>query len=122
MVLINYQINPKIADDELMSYVCGASPPDWGTPWKEAKKLYMPFNVDANHWVSVCVNLEERHLIVFDCSVSATTKSNMDKAMKPLCIMIPVMLRLSRQFEHIRDHLHAPWPYQRPKDVPQNKR
>ena len=32
------------------------------------------------------------------------------------------MLRLSREFEHIRDHLHAPWLYQRPKEVPQNKR
>ena len=122
MVQINYQISPENPDDELMRYAYGASPPDWGTPWKGAKKLYLPFNVADNHWVAVCVNLEERHLKVFDCSVGATTKANMDKAMKPICKMIPVMLRQSGQFEHIRDHLNAPWPYQRPKEVPQNKR
>ena len=116
------QINLETVDDELMRYVSSASPPDWGTPWKWAKKLYLPFNVDAHHWVSVCVNLEEFNLKVFDCSVSATTKSNMDKAMLPLCTMVSVMLRLSGQFEDIMNHVHALWTYQRLKNVPQNKR
>ena len=116
------QINPETADDALMRYVSGASPPDWDRPWKGSKKLYLPFNVATNRSVSVCVNLEEFNLKVFGCSVSATTKSNMDKALFPLYTMIPGMLRLSGQFDHIGDHLHAPWSYLRSKDVPQNAR
>ena len=75
---------------------------------KGKKKLYLPFNLGDYHWVSICINLEEFNIIVFDCNIGAMTNDNINKAMLPLCSMIPIILRLSRQFEYIGNCLHNP--------------
>lgn len=122
LLIINFKSDPDIIDEELMRYVWGQSPKPWGMAWKGAKKLYMPLNLKDHHWVAVKVDLEAIEMIVYDCSLGANTEMVIDEAMLPLRMIIPTMLRASGYFEHIENHLYGPWPYKRPRNIPQNTR
>ncbi|XP_062101590.1 uncharacterized protein LOC133807345 [Humulus lupulus] len=82
----------------------------------------MPLNIRDHHWVAVKVDLQALELIVYDCSIGATSSKEMDALMLPLQTMIPTMLRVSSQFEDIAQCLHKPRTYTRLLSVPQNSR
>ncbi|GMN19374.1 hypothetical protein TIFTF001_046945 [Ficus carica] len=118
-------------DDYLRKYISGEVP-KMGKSWKGTKALYFPFNVGdkenlqnkhlpgGKHWVTVKVDLVELELVVFDCNIGCYNEIQMDKFMKPLQKMIPLMLRESGFFNDMISHINTPWPYRRPCDHPQN--
>ena len=122
LVIINFNSNPGIIDEEISQYILGNHPHFWGKKWKGSKKLYMPLNIKGHHWVAVKVDLQALELIVYDCSIGATLPKEMDTLMLPIQTMIPTMLRVSSQFEDIEQCLHKPWTYTRLLSVPQNSR
>ncbi|GMN36059.1 hypothetical protein TIFTF001_042352 [Ficus carica] len=118
-------------DDYLRKYI-SSEVPKMGKSWKGTKALYFPFNVGekenlqnkhppgGKHWVTVKVDLVELELVVFDCNIGCYNEIQMDKFMKPLQKMIPLMLRESGFFNDMISHINTPWPYRRPCDHPQN--
>ena len=116
----NFNSNLDVIDNELSRYISGESPHLWGKKWKGAKKLYMTLNIKNHHWVTVKADIQTLELIVYDCSIGATSAKEMDVLMLPLQTMIPIMLLKSLQFQEIAQYLHKPWTYQRLLDVPQN--
>ncbi|KAF4403224.1 hypothetical protein G4B88_027995 [Cannabis sativa] len=99
LVTINFKSNPDIIDNELSRYISGESPHFWGKNWKGAKKLYMTLNIKDHHWVTVKADIQTLELIVYDCSIGATTSKELDDLMLPLQTIIPIMLRESLQFQ-----------------------
>ena len=120
LVTSNFNSNLDVIDNELSRYISGESPHLWGKKWKGAKKLYMTLNIKNHHWVTVKADIQTLELIVYDCSIGATSAKEMDVLMLPLQTMIPIMLLKSLQFQEIAQYLHKPWTYQRLLDVPQN--
>ena len=74
----------------------------------------------GKHWVTVKVDLVEQELVVFYCNIGCYNEIQMDKFMKPLQKMIPLMLRESGFFNDMISHINTPWPYRHPCDHPQN--
>lgn len=52
-------------DESFYKYFIGLSPP-CGKPWEGVKKVYTPFNIDNKHWVALEIQLDSKHIIVYD--------------------------------------------------------
>lgn len=116
--------------DDLKMYMKGDSP-QIGKSWNGAKALYFPYNLfdmsDADapdkergkHWVSVKVDLINAELVVFDSNWKFTDKAKLDRFMKPVQKMIPLLLQESGYFSRLDP---SPWPYRRPINYPQNEK
>ena len=130
-LLVSNSYDSDAIDHYLRKYIRGEVP-KMGKSWKGTKALYFPFNVEkkenlqnnhlprGKHWVSVKVDLVKLELVVSDYNIGCYNEIQMDKFMKPLQKMIPLMLRESRFFNDMISHINTPWPYKRPCDHPQN--
>ncbi|GMN48068.1 hypothetical protein TIFTF001_017236 [Ficus carica] len=130
-LLVSNSYDSDVIDDYLRKYINGKVS-KMRKSWKGTKALYFPFNVGekenlqnnhlrgGKHWFTVKVDLVELELVVFDCNIGCYNKIQMDKFMKPIKKMIPLMLRESGFFNDLINHLNTPWPYRRPCDHLQN--
>ena len=57
---------------------------------------------------------------MFDYGLGCLFENVMDEVMLPIQTMIPLVLRKSKVFEHIKESLNATWQYRRRRDLPQN--
>lgn len=59
----------------------------------EVHRIYIPFNLDKRHWISLVVDLQGRKILVLDCNNRLRTDANMCKEIRPLAEMIPFLVR-----------------------------
>ncbi|XP_022153247.1 uncharacterized protein LOC111020782 [Momordica charantia] len=96
----------------IFRYVLGRQS-DYDTPWSEADIVYTPMNIGGNHWVMIGIDLVEGDLTVWDSLQAITPLEDLEKALKPMCTIIPVILHWSGMLA-LRPILHTvPWRVRR---------
>ena len=116
----NARGNNYKCDATIMLYPNGKQPLHFARKWKDKRALYTVLNVMKHHWVAAKVDLNLCKLIVFDCNTSANDDETIQKAMEPLCTMIPIILKQTQWFTKLGASLESPWPYVRETNLPQN--
>ena len=119
LLLINFNEDKHMVDEAFMKYVNGKSH-KFGRSWRGANALYFPLNVNNSHWLAIKIDCINTEVVVFDCSLGCLSENAMDEVMLPIQTMIPLVLRKSKVFEHIKESLNATWQYRRRRDLPQN--
>ena len=69
----------------------------------------MPLNVKECHWVALFIDIVKCQIIVLDFNVTATTKEEMGKHVRPFYVMMPVVLHKTKKFKHLGQHLYRAW-------------
>ncbi|KAL0539921.1 hypothetical protein IC582_024142 [Cucumis melo] len=75
----------------LVDYVVG-SKEDFQDPWASVDYVYSPFNVHANHWVLLCLDLVSCQVKVWDSLSSLTTAKEMRNILLPIRELVPNLL------------------------------
>ncbi|KAL0548278.1 hypothetical protein IC582_012726 [Cucumis melo] len=75
----------------LVDYVVG-SKEDFQDPWASVDYVYSPFNVHANHWVLLCLDLVSCQVKVWDSLPSLTTTEEMRNILLPIRELVPNLL------------------------------
>lgn len=88
-----------------------------GRPWKKCKALYMPLNVKGSHWVALFINIVKCQITVFDSDVATTMKEEMGEHVRPLCAMLPLVLRMTKKFKHPDQHLTKAWTWRHSRNM-----
>ncbi|KAL0541621.1 hypothetical protein IC582_021674 [Cucumis melo] len=75
----------------LVDYVF-RSKEDFQDPWASVDYVYSPFNVHANHWVLLCLDLVGCQVKVWDSLSSLTTAEEMRNILLPIRELVPNLL------------------------------
>ncbi|KAA0054075.1 Ulp1-like peptidase [Cucumis melo var. makuwa] len=75
----------------LVDYVVG-SKEDFQDPWASVDYVYSLFNVHANHWVLLCLDLVSCQVKVWDSLPSLTTAEEMRNILLPIRELVPNLL------------------------------
>lgn len=78
-------------DESLLSYGLGEQPyhGKTGAVWSvDVDRLYIPVNLKDSHWISLCVNLVNRTIDVFDCGGMKN-----HKAVEAFAVLIPRIVK-----------------------------
>ncbi|KAA0032984.1 Ulp1-like peptidase [Cucumis melo var. makuwa] len=89
----------------LVDYVVG-SKEDFQDPWASVDYVYSPFNVHANHWVLLCLDLVSCQVKVWDSLPSLTTTEEMTNILLPIRELVPKLLDSTGFFDRRVDHRH----------------
>ena len=61
-------------------------------PWNTVDDIYLPLNLENEHWVLCVVHLQEWRIDVYDCDQTVCPGVNFDPFIQPLCEMFPYFL------------------------------
>ncbi|PRQ47901.1 putative powdery mildew resistance protein, RPW8 [Rosa chinensis] len=86
-------------DSDLRDYPLGKSP-KYARRWSEVDHLYLPININNQHWVAVCADIIRRKLTVYNSMRSATQDEFISNILKPMATMLPSLLVQSGFYEH----------------------
>ena len=56
----------------------------------------MPLNARECHWVALVADLVKCELVVLDSNIAVNTTEQMEEAVRPLCALLPLLLRDSK--------------------------
>ncbi|KAL0543813.1 hypothetical protein IC582_018918 [Cucumis melo] len=76
---------------QLVDYVFG-SKEDFKDPWASVDYVYSPFNVHANHWVLLCLDLVNFQVKVWNSLPSLTSVKEMRSILLPIRELVPDLL------------------------------
>ncbi|KAA0037239.1 Ulp1-like peptidase [Cucumis melo var. makuwa] len=95
----------------LVDYVVG-SKEDFKDPWASVDYIYSPFNVHANHWVLLCLDLVSCQVKVWDSLLSLTSAEEMRNILLPIRELVPNLLDSTRFFARRggSSTYKEPWP------------
>lgn len=106
-----------VMDQYLLAYGNGELPAHgrtrkvWGV---DIDRIYFPLNVDGNHWISMCVDIPERKIEVWDCS-----GRNYRSAVKKFATMIPKIVKAVQSSSTMKQLIVKPYSI---KHVPMKRR
>ena len=63
------------------------------------------------------MDLVKYELVVLDSDIIVNTTEQMKEAVRPLCALLPLLLRDSKQFENLGKKLDSKWSWRRPTDM-----
>ena len=69
-----------------------------GISWIDAKVVYMPLNVQGEHWVVVKIDLEEYEFIIFHYSLGASIDIHIRSVMERLQLVTLYLLHKKGEF------------------------
>ena len=78
--------------EALVEY-CWGSPEKYMRPWSSVDQIYLPMNLENSHWVLCVVQLQEWRIDVYDCDQALFLKKTYDALMRPLCAMLPYLMK-----------------------------
>lgn len=84
--------------------------------WMIVDVVYIPAKVCGAHWVACAVDFDRRHITVYDSSPSVHDEDVMSEAMRPLCTLLPHLMRYGGVYA-VRTDLDdsiSPFTYTRP--------
>ncbi|KAL4021583.1 hypothetical protein IC575_020389 [Cucumis melo] len=95
----------------LVDYVVGLKE-DFQDPWASVDYVYSPFNVHANHWVLLCLDLVSCQVKVWDSLPSLTTVEEMTNILLPIRELVPKLLDSTGFFDRRgrSSTYKEPWP------------
>ncbi|KAA0038208.1 Ulp1-like peptidase [Cucumis melo var. makuwa] len=95
----------------LVDYVVG-SKEDFQDPWASVDYVYSPFNLNANHWVLLCLDLVSCQVKVRDSLLSLTTAEEMRNILLAIREFVPNLLDSTEFFARrgISSTYKEPWP------------
>ena len=76
--------------EDFMEYFLGF--PEYTLPWNTVDVLYLPLNIQKEHWVLCVVHLQEWRIDVYDCDQTVYPGERFEACIQPLCEMIPYFL------------------------------
>lgn len=83
------------------------------------ERIYIPFSINRQHWVGLCVNLHEWIINVIDCFSSFWRESKIKTCLNPLVEMLPYLIRLATTGIGKKKVSFQPLAIQRERDIPQ---
>ncbi|XP_023639707.1 uncharacterized protein LOC17887645 isoform X2 [Capsella rubella] len=104
----------KFPDDVITQFLGGG---DKGRAllFSEADCLYVPFNFDRKHWVSLCIDLANSCIVVIDCNTHLRKDQEIIAELQPISIMLPYLIKQAG----LSQSLTGPFTISRPMGVPQ---
>ncbi|KAL0546886.1 hypothetical protein IC582_016804 [Cucumis melo] len=95
----------------LVDYVV-ESKEDFQDPWVSVDYVYSPFNVHANHWVILCLDLVSCQVKVWDSLPSLTTAEEMTNILLPIRELVSKLLDSTGFFDRRgrSSTYKEPWP------------
>lgn len=63
-------------------------------------QLYIPININNQHWVALCADITRRKLTVYNSMHSAAQDGFICDILKPMATMLPTLLVQSGFYEH----------------------
>ncbi|KAA0062032.1 Ulp1-like peptidase [Cucumis melo var. makuwa] len=95
----------------LVDYVVG-SKEDFQDPWASVDYVYSPFNVHANHWVLLCLDLVSCQVKIWDSLPSLTTAEEMTNILLSIRELVPKLLDSTGFFDRRgrSSTYKEPWP------------
>ena len=88
-----------------------------GRLWKNYRALYVSVNVNSSHWVCLVVDLIQCRMTVFDSDIGSNTDVKLGTAIRPFANLIPIILKATKEFDHLRVGLRKKWTWTRPRNV-----
>ncbi|PON70914.1 Ulp1 protease family, C-terminal catalytic domain containing protein [Parasponia andersonii] len=110
--LIGYIFMP-----EFIIYINGEKPLR-GKDWENAHTIYILFNLENRHWISLAVQLDKWTILVFDNKIKMFKDSELEQFLEPFRWMIPYMMHQSSKFERYNNKMLEPFTGQRIHDIP----
>ncbi|XP_024013906.1 uncharacterized protein LOC112087985 [Eutrema salsugineum] len=62
--------------------------------YEEADIVYLPFNFDQRHWVTLAVDLKAKKIFVLDCNVALINETRLVDELQPIASMLPYLFKL----------------------------
>ncbi|XP_022156568.1 uncharacterized protein LOC111023442 [Momordica charantia] len=101
-----------------MAYI-DESHSDYPLKWREVEAVYLPFNVNGNHWVMICIDFVEGEIVVWDSLRAITSYASLEEQLKVMHTVIPSLLHKS-QVIAVRPNLPmTPWRIRRVTSTPE---
>ncbi|CAA7059229.1 unnamed protein product [Microthlaspi erraticum] len=91
----------------------------WGV---DIDELYIPFNLNGDHWVALFVSLPKRHITIYDSKPSHVKPGLLASLIEPVTVMFPYLMRQLADEDKKYEWTLEPFTYDRPIDqasVPQ---
>ncbi|CAD5324614.1 unnamed protein product [Arabidopsis thaliana] len=101
----------------LVDLLIGASESDRVCLFAEADCVYMPFNFDKKHWVSLCVDLKAHKITILDSNIQLRRDAVLYAELQPLAAMLPYLFRQNSSSSG--NILLQPFLLDRPHGIPQ---
>ncbi|XP_022155154.1 uncharacterized protein LOC111022296 [Momordica charantia] len=87
--------------------------------WREVEAVYLPFNVNDNHWVMICIDFVEGEIVVWDSLMAITPDASLEEQLNVMRAVIPPLLHKSQAIT-VRPNLPmTPWRISRVTSTPQ---
>ncbi|CAE5959469.1 unnamed protein product [Arabidopsis arenosa] len=87
---------------------------------KDVDVVYAPMNWRGDHWVGLAIHLRARNIIVYDAFIDYTRESAAWSKMKPVCEMMPYLVRAMCADVLPQTYSVEPFGYERDLNVAQN--
>ncbi|XP_020875318.1 uncharacterized protein LOC110226852 isoform X1 [Arabidopsis lyrata subsp. lyrata] len=102
----------------LVDVVAGVGELDRAELFTEVDYLYLPFNFDKKHWVSLCVDLNCAKITVLDSNVHLRTDASIKADIEPLSKMLPILFRQAASNPIMSQLLPTPFSVERSLCIP----
>ncbi|EOA12318.1 hypothetical protein CARUB_v10007957mg [Capsella rubella] len=100
---------------ELVGQILGVGETGRAKLFMEADFLYVPFNFDKKHWLSLCIDLHNGVIVVLDCNTQLRKDQEIISELQPIAFMLPYLLSQAGVFQPPR----GPFEIARPSCIPQ---
>ncbi|KAB2595565.1 hypothetical protein D8674_031015 [Pyrus ussuriensis x Pyrus communis] len=77
----------------LQEYILGSRPPSHTLPWSQVLKVYVPYNLGGEHWVTAEVALVKQSIVLYDSLYDNTASKHIPKLCEPLTSALPRVLK-----------------------------
>ncbi|KAL8153587.1 hypothetical protein V2J09_011347, partial [Rumex salicifolius] len=67
----------------------------------EVTRIFMPFNVENEHWVGLEVDLVKKHLTILDSIINLYKEEVLNSLVELVCNIVPLLLKLPGNFSHL---------------------
>nr|AAD15517.1 hypothetical protein [Arabidopsis thaliana] len=101
----------------LVDLLIGAGESNRVRLFAEADCVYMPFNFDKKHWVSLCVDLKAHKITILDSNIQLRRDAALYAELQPLAAMLPYLFRQTSSSSG--DISLQPFLLDRPHGIPQ---
>ncbi|KAL0855970.1 hypothetical protein Bca101_061123 [Brassica carinata] len=88
-----------------------------GSPDAPPTRYYMPFQIEKQHWIGICVDLSYPKVVVLDCNISFCPAKALNKNLLPISEMFQHLLKHTGRIEAV---VGKSLPVERLQCVPQN--
>ena len=114
---------PLVGKDELIRYMMGECPGEYGKRWDDAERIYTCFNIEEKHWFALEIDLCDWCVTVYDCTVDLYKDKEIFDMLRPIVETVPRYVKmyepLAKRCEALLDN---PMSVSRRHNLKQNKR